>query len=59
MVLKYKKESNIVCVSYITGCLHLKKFMVFVNTRIILDRPIKWKSHTVSCLEKCVSFKDI
>ena len=25
MVLKYKKEPNIVCVSYITGCVHLNK----------------------------------
>ena len=33
--------------------------MVFVNTSIISDGPIKLKNHRVSCWEKCVSFKDI
>ena len=33
--------------------------MVFVNTSIILDGPIKLENHTVRCWEKGVSFKDI
>ena len=30
MVLKYKKEPNIVCVSYITGCVHINKNIIYL-----------------------------
>ena len=33
--------------------------MFFVSTSIISDEPIKLRKHTVSCWEKCMSFKDI
>ena len=33
--------------------------MVFVNTSIISEGPVKLKNQTVSCWEKCKSFKDI
>ena len=58
MVLKYTKELNIVWVSYIVVCVHLNKnykwFMVFANTSIISEGPIKLKNQTVRCWEKYV-----
>ena len=32
--------------------------MDFISTSIISEGPVKPKNHTVSCQEKCVSFKD-
>ena len=56
MLLKYRKETNIVSFFYIIGCTYLDKnnksdlwSLWSISTSIISDGPIKIKNHTVTC----------